>query len=288
MGARILFVTGKGGTGKSTVAAGLAHEAVRRGQPALLIRMPPSSAAGAAAGEAPSPSGRGRGAAQFREQILDPERDLEAFLTRVLGFGFFARRLRDSRTFSAVAAAAPGLRDLVALSAIATEAARHRGLIVVDAPASGHSVPMLTAPSRVLELTTLGPVAREARRAHALVAAPATFSAVLVTTPEELSITEVVSLRGQVLAAGVAAAHIVINAVWPAYLARPEGEQLVTSGASADVARHWRRQQRQAELIAQLDHRAGACSRIGFSFANAQLPKDDVEALYDSLVRTAA
>ncbi len=280
MSARVLFVTGKGGTGKSTVAAALAREAASRGAPVLLFEMPAAAREGSRGRRREAPSA-------VRTKTFDERRDLQAFLTRVLGLGFVARRLGESRTFAAVAAAAPGLRDLVALSAIAEESARRRGFLVVDAPATGHSVPMLTAPSRVLELATFGPVAREARRAADLLADPSSFAAVLVATPEELAITEVHSLAGLVGRAGVRRTHVVVNALWPAYVGAGDGERIAASGISSDATTHWRRHCRQAALVERLERDAGRCEKLRFSFSAGEPPPEDVSALLDALGGTA-
>jgi len=299
----VLFVTGKGGTGKSAVATALAREAARRGQHVLLVRMQPAAERDSPPHQSPprqSPAGGDPAGGLLRERTLDDRADLEAFLTRVLGLGMIARRLGESRTFSAVAAAAPGLRDLVALCAIFEEASgraeaeqdvsrasrareRQRGLVVIDAPASGHSVPMLTAPAQALERAPIGPVAREASRALAVLADPHSFAAVLVTTPEELAITEVAELREQVTAAGVACARVVVNALWPAYVSLVDGDRIAASNASADAATHWRRHRRQAALVDELELAIGVCPRIGFAFDGEELPAADIAALLDSL-----
>jgi anion-transporting ArsA/GET3 family ATPase len=276
--ARILFVTGKGGTGKSSVAEALAYEAASRRVPALLVRMP------APFGAADRPIPRGVAA-----KTLDEDRILEAFLTRVTGLGFVARRLLDSATFAAVAAAAPGLRDLVALTAITAESSRRRGIVVVDAPASGHSVPLLAAPGRVQEIASRGPVAREAERARAAIADPRRFTALVVTTPEELAVVETESLRLELLATGVASLRIVANAVWPARAAAEDEDAIVASGLSADATRHIRRRRRQQSLLRDLEERTGACDRIGFVFASDRvLPRSDVAALYDAVAAQAS
>jgi len=290
--ARILFVTGKGGTGKSCVAAALAREALRRGRPSLLMRMPSSSHATGDEGPAEEDrtAKRRRGVSEPEEKILDERRDLESFLTRVLGLAFIARRLQDSSTFSAVAAAAPGLRDLVALTAITTEARRRRGVVVVDAPASGHSVPMLTAPSRVHDLAPFGPVAREAGAALAALADPRRFAAVLVTTPEELAVTEIRMLHDQVADAGVAACRVVVNGFWPAYVSKTDGDRIRRSKVSADAAMYIARHRRQLELVDALEKTVGHCPRIAFSFRRqgAEAPEQDIAAVLDRLDEDAA
>ncbi|HEY2773802.1 MAG TPA: ArsA-related P-loop ATPase [Candidatus Binatia bacterium] len=284
MPARILFLTGKGGTGKSTIARALAAEAVAQGRPALVISMPPSS----------DPRRHARVAASHRpaweEKTLDEKSDLEAFLNRVLGFRFLARRLQSSGTFAAVAAAAPGLRDLVALAAVAHEARRRRGLVIVDAPSSGHSAPMLEAPRRVLDLAPFGPAAGEARRALALLVDPRSFVALLIATPEELAITEVLALRDDVAVAGVAASNVIVNGCWPAYVNDTEAARLLAETGSSDVALHWQRHVRQRELVALLEETVGPCVRLPFVFdpGHRQLPREAAAALLASLDRAAA
>lgn len=287
VGARILFVTGKGGTGKSDVAAALARECEGRGVRALLVHMKAPGDPGGSGEPRRSPS------PLAEQKILDERRDLGDFLTRVLGLAFVARRLQDSRTFSAVAAAAPGLRDLVALTAIVSEARRRRGLVIVDAPATGHSTPMLTAAARVLDLAPFGPVAREARRALDVLRDRRAFAAVLVTTPEELAITEVLGLREQVLAAGVARSEVVINGLWPMVVTEVDGERIAASSASPDAAMHWRRARRQLALVTELEARIGPCARIAYRFtdgaqrgeARATISRSDVASLFDRLAQ---
>lgn len=303
MAAHILFVTGKGGTGKSAVARALAEAAAAAGRPVALVRMRPageSEEAGAAAAKAPArrrpaPDGptSGPGRTRVREVLLDDRGDLEAFLTRVLRLGFLARRLLDSRTFSAVAAAAPGLRDLVTLTAITTLAASRplgrRGLVVVDAPATGHSVPLLTAPGRVLELAPIGPVASEARAAHRVVIDPAAFTPLLVTTPEELAISEVISLHDQLREAGVRFPRVVVNGLWPEHVAAGDIARFEASGVSVDALIHLQRRRRQDELVAQLEARVGECPKVDFSFVDGSeddgaLSSTDAHELYEQVV----
>ena len=311
MAAHILFVTGKGGTGKSAVARGLAEAAAAAGRPVALVRMRPAGESEEAGASGAKTSGRRPGTpdgpssrggqpissapkpTRVREVLLDDRGDLEAFLTRVLRLGFLARRLLDSRTFSAVAAAAPGLRDLVTLTAITTLAASRplgrRGLVVVDAPATGHSVPLLTAPGRVLELAPVGPVASEARAAHRVVIDPAAFTPLLVTTPEELAISEVLSLHDQLREAGVPFPRIVVNGLWPAHVAANDAAKLEASGASADALLHLQRRRRQDELVAQLEARVGECPKVDFSFVDGSeddgaLSSTDAHGLYEQVV----
>ena len=111
------------------------------------------------------------------------------------------------------------------------------------------------------------------------------FVAVLVTTPEELAITEVLSLREQVIAAGVAASHVVVNGIWPAYVSMADGLRIAASTVSPDAAMHWRRHRRQRRLAAALEDTIGACARIGFSFSSGT---DDLAAAHADMTTLLA
>ncbi|MBI5505969.1 MAG: hypothetical protein HY899_14325 [Deltaproteobacteria bacterium] len=299
--ARILFVSGKGGTGKSFVAEALAERAAARGLEVALVRV--RAAAGSADPDSGGSEHRTEAArpatahasdgvtaqpATFHTTTLDERATLEKFLTRVLRLNFVARRLLDSRTFSAVAAAAPGLRDLVTLTAITALASPRRRrsfeLIVVDAPASGHSVPLLTAPAQVLEIAPVGPVAREARAARELVADTQLFVPLIVTTPEELAINEALTLCEDLRCAGVAAPRVVVNGLWPGHLAAEHVDWLVGSRASSDALLHLKRRQRQLELIATLERRVGRCPTLPFTFKEDEVPRAAITALLDSVI----
>ncbi len=296
--ARILFVSGKGGTGKSFVAEALARSAVSHGLDVALLRVRAAAGADEHGSQAAEPATTGSGSshrrgraapsATFKETVLDERATLEKFLTRVLRLGFVARRLLDSRTFSAIAAATPGLRDLVTLSAITALAShgRRRGfdLIVVDAPASGHTIPLLTAPALVLDIAPLGPVAQEARAARALIANESRFLPLIVTTPEELAVTEALSLYDDLLGAGIPAPRIVVNGLWPGHLRPEHVEWLLTTGASIDALLYEKRRRRQLELVAVLEHRVGRCPTLPFTFREDEVPEAAIAALLDTVL----
>ncbi|MBI5505346.1 MAG: hypothetical protein HY899_11130 [Deltaproteobacteria bacterium] len=302
--ARILFVSGKGGTGKSFVAEALGREAASRGTEVVLVRVRASASAGGD-GEpnsesAVSPPRRDARASNrtsaeslvaFKEVHLDEKAALEEFLTRVLPLGFVARRLLGGRMLSALAAAAPGLRDLVTLTAITALATDHRGhthdLLVVDAPATTHGVPLLTAPTRVLEITPTGPLTREAETARELITDPRRFIPLIVTTPEELAVTEAISLHDDMRDAGVPAARVVVNGLWPARLAPEHAKWLLATRVSSDAIVHHKRRQRQLELIDTLERRVGRCPTLPFMFDDRPVAAGVIAALLDTVLGAA-
>jgi anion-transporting ArsA/GET3 family ATPase len=158
---RLWIVTGKGGTGRTTVAAALALLAARAGLRVLVVS---ASGAGAlpSALDLPEDAGTGREPIELTPQLsalfIAPEDSLAEYVDMQLHVGGIGRRLLESRAFGAFLDAAPGWRDLVILGKLwHLEQQRESGrprfeLIVLDAPATGHGVSMLSTPQAVLDV----------------------------------------------------------------------------------------------------------------------------------------
>jgi len=176
-----IFVTGKGGTGKSTVARALAT-----GVPNRRLRS---------------------------TEALEPDDALAEWLARHIG-GPATALLRRSQTFGHLAAAAPGVAELVTIGKLADEAERWR--VVVDGPSTGHALAMLAAPQTFARLAPAGPVAREAERLAARLQAPEFAAYVGVALPEPMSVAEVLELDERLPEAiGRGLDLVVVNAVRP-------------------------------------------------------------------------
>ncbi len=272
----VFYVTGKGGTGKSFIASTLARTAAGRGLDVALVRLRDRGPGG----------GEHRETDGLREITLNEDEALEDFLTHAVRLGFVAERLLASRTFSAVAAAAPGLRDLVTLSAICDVAESGAGkafdLIFVDAPASGHSAALVTAPARVLAITSAGPMGRLARRMDSLVKDPARCRALIVTSAEDLAVTEALDLQRRLRAAGTALAPIVVNGLYPARLSKEQAEWLERSRFSTDALLHLERRGRQCELIKELEFETGPTLTFPFLFEEEHA-REAADGLLDEL-----
>ncbi len=161
---RLVVVTGKGGVGKTTVTAALARAAAGAGRRVLAVeigRGTPGPLLGAG-GLALEPT---RVDAHLAAASIEPEATLGDFLHGVLRFRMLARRLLESTSFQVLAAAAPGLPELLVLHRLlGWVEARRLGrstydLVVVDAPASGHSLPLLAAPRTLSAFAQFGPIA---------------------------------------------------------------------------------------------------------------------------------
>src|SRR5260370_33891899 len=158
---RVLFVTGKGGTGKSTVAAAIALARSRR-RPTILADLDRRLSAAAMLGVT-SIDGTSASVSKSLEVIaLSARAELEAFIARIVPIRAVSRRMLRSRTFGYVTAALPGLEAFLLLERLrimAGDAALNDRYLVIDAPASGSAVELLSvsaggegnAPARTLK-----------------------------------------------------------------------------------------------------------------------------------------
>lgn len=269
----VLFVTGKGGVGKSYISRQIARGAELAGLRTRMVATAPIRIT----------AERESDVDESPEVVyLDPRRSLAAFLRRIVRLDMLSRRLMDSRTFSAVAAAAPGLTDLVTLAAITSMAsdAAHLDLLVVDAPASGHSLPLLAAPRRVLDIAPLGPVARLARESLALVSDASRTRVVVVTTAEELAVTEALELLAGLRDIGVRPARPVVNGLYSDYLDETQAHWVVEHGASPDALLHRQRRRRQLALVERFSAQAGRPFSIAFRFATGDDGREVARTLW--------
>jgi len=194
---RVLFITGKGGVGKTTVATAIALLGRRQKKRVLMVQLNPISSLPDSSLAQAKPQ---RGRWGFWVVRIDPQRALEEFLHGLLRFRFLSRRLLSSTTFQLVTAAAPGLEAFLALTRILEwEKARHplRGkpvydLIIVEAPATGHSLSFFQVPTSLLNLASVGPFANTLKQLSTLLAAQQKTALLLVTSPEEMAVNEAV------------------------------------------------------------------------------------------------
>jgi arsenite-transporting ATPase len=189
---RVLFVTGKGGTGKSTVAAALAIALSRR-RPTTLADLDRRLSAATALGATPADSGSVKVTDSLDVIALAPRAELEAFIKRIVPIGAISRRMLRSRTFGYVTAALPGLEAFLLLERLrimAGDAALEDRYIVIDAPASGSAVELLSVSSGVKGIAPAGTLNRLADSIDRFLADAKRFGAVITMTPEDLAVRE--------------------------------------------------------------------------------------------------
>lgn len=219
---RLLVVSGKGGVGKTTVAAALAKLAADAGRTVLLV----------------STDGRGDAAALlgkkdtgYREAELAPglhslTADFDALLTDfvhvVAPFRLLADRILAVPAFRFFTRATPGLPDLLLLGKIREILRRKRStareprvdLVVLDAPATGHALSLVALPRTLLATVPAGPVRKLAEWLDALLSDPKHAALVVVSEPEDFAAKETEELiAGAREKAGLATALVVVNRV---------------------------------------------------------------------------
>lgn len=193
---RLVVVTGKGGTGKSTLAATLGMAAASRGRRVLLLEI------GGARGLARMLGGA---APPYREErvrdglflfSMNGEAALEEYLVRQVKARAIYRLVFRNRWMGPFLDMVPGLADIVQLGKIWDLAQELDGerrrwdLIVLDAPATGHGLTLLSSPASMMELTRSGPFHGNAARVHALVSDPEQTAVLLTAMAEPLPVNE--------------------------------------------------------------------------------------------------
>src|ERR1700736_5940711 len=213
--ARLILVTGKGGTGKSTVAAALALCLARR-HPTLLVdldrRMWAARMLGVGSGNL-DPIANLDAIANLETTSLSASTELEAFIERIVPIKAVARRMLQSRTFGYVSAALPGLEAFLMLERlriVAGSAALEDRYVVVDAPATGSALELLSVPGALKQIAPLGTLNRLAANAESFIADASRFAVMLTLTPHELALREALEasdvLRGRLNVSVTAAA----------------------------------------------------------------------------------
>ena len=189
---RVLFVTGKGGTGKSTVAAALAIALSRR-RPTTLADLDRRLSAAAALGAMPEDSTAVKVTDSLDVIALTPRAELEAFIERIVPIRAISRRMLRSRTFGYVTAALPGLEAFLLLERLRImggDAALEDRFLVIDAPASGSAVELLSVSSGVKGIAPAGTLNRLAHSVDRFLTDATRFGAIVTMTPEDLAVRE--------------------------------------------------------------------------------------------------
>ena len=216
---RLIVITGKGGVGKTTVTAAFAQAAAAARRRVLAVEVGPGRL-GALLGAATVSHEPTRVGPRLAVARLEPEAVLGDFVLSALRLRLLARRLLESTTFQVLAAAAPGLPELLVLHRVAGWLEERRlgrpayDLVLLDAPASGHSLPLLAAPRTLGALARFGPVATLLRNMERMLHDPATTLVFLVTTPEELAVRETLELHQELdVGLGLSVGPPILNAV---------------------------------------------------------------------------
>ena len=217
---RVVIVAGKGGVGKTVVSAALARAAARSGLMTLLVEIDHRASTHRSFDSAPLDyDERELWRAPDGGRVLGRSMSADRALVEYLqdhGMARIAQRLDRSGALTVIATATPGLKDLLVLGKIKQlEVARRHDLVIVDAPASGHAISFLRAPTVLADLAGAGPIHHQANDALALLRDPARCQVLLVTIAEETPVNEAIETAYALEDdAGVALGPILVNAVY--------------------------------------------------------------------------
>ena len=198
-----MILLGKGGVGRSTLAAALGLLAARQGRRAIVVEVSGRGDVPRLLG-APAQSGvESELAPGLWTLDVDPRRALEEYLHDQLPLRMIADVIGSSTTFGIVAAATPGLREMLTIGKIwelaqpqrRTRNAEAYDVVIVDAPATGHGLALLQAPRTFASAAAVGPIARQGRRIAAMLRDRTLTALVAVATPERAAVDELIGLR---------------------------------------------------------------------------------------------
>jgi len=198
---RIIFVTGKGGTGKSTIAAALALLASQSGKRVLGIDVDAKGDLSRLLGAEP---------AGFKPRLVQPnvsalamrpEESLQEYLAVYFKVPRFTRLTPLARVFDFVATGVPGTKEMLIIHKIAYEERRSESgrpawdIIIVDAAASGHVLPQLRAARSMMELTRGGIIRSQTEWVDRTLSDPRRTLLVICALPEEMPVVEAIELH---------------------------------------------------------------------------------------------
>ena len=223
---KLLFVTGKGGVGKTAVAAALGLLAAERGKRTLVCEVDAKGNLADFFETRPTSFDEREIQPGLWAMSMDTEASLKQYLTLQLKLGLMARIGPLARMFDFVATAAPGVKEIVTVGKLCWEVReRHYDLVVVDAAPTGHIVGQLAAPQAINGLIQVGPVRQQTGWMLDILGDPKATGVAIVTTPEEMPVNETIELQGRLQAeTNVHLAGVIVNRVLPELFGRGEEE----------------------------------------------------------------
>jgi len=301
LGKRLVFVTGKGGVGKSTAATALGLVAARQGRRTVVAEL---------ASQERTQRLFERNGELFRELRLaenlytisiDPQHAMEEYLE--VKVGALGHALSSSRLFSAFAMATPGMRELLTIGKVwelsqserRTKGARPYDLVIVDAPSTGHGLGLLRTPATFAGIARVGPVAHQARTIAATIADRSVTGVIAVATAEEMPVNETIGLDRGLREAGLELDLVIVNGLYPSRFVPEDVDELTAalqrtrsrrtrSALRAALSEEARARTQRAQRDRLGDQAGGPVVDLPYVFAE-HLGPEQIDQLADALSR---
>jgi anion-transporting ArsA/GET3 family ATPase len=240
---RLVFVTGKGGVGKSTISLALGLAAASRGKRTIVCEVSSQETASRFFKKGEIGFNEVEVAPNLWAISIDPDESLREYLLIQLRVRAMRDLLVRSKLFNYLAAATPGLKELVTIGKVWELAQADRkvkqasgyDLVIVDAPATGHGIGFLQTPRTFASIARVGPVHSQARELDRFITQHETTGVAIVALPEEMPVNESASLESQLShEVGMAVDRVYMNAMYPERFSKGETGSLERALEDAD------------------------------------------------------
>jgi anion-transporting ArsA/GET3 family ATPase len=226
--ARLHVVTGKGGTGKTTVAAALALALAADGRRTLLVEVEGRQGIAQLFGTEPLPYAErpvatAPGGGEVRALAVDAEEALLEYLDMFYKLGMAGRALKKFGAIDFATTIAPGMRDVLLTGKVKeattrTESGRRvYDAVVLDAPPTGRIGRFLNVTAETARLAKVGPIKTQSEGVAAILRSPMT-SVHVVTLLEEMPVQETADAIAELSALDITVGKVIVNAVQPPLL----------------------------------------------------------------------
>ena len=246
---RLLVVTGKGGTGKSTLSAALALAAAARGKKVLVCEVTARERVSELFGRPASGTDVHELSRNVFSVHVRPREAMREYALMTLKYKTIYNAVFENRVVRYFLNAAPSLAEIVMLGKVWWHAARDEewgkprwDLVILDAPATGHGLTLLTVPEVFLGLVSEGPLARDMRDMQSLLTDPARCATSVVSLPEEMPVNEAIELGRALKAHKLPLGPLFLNGVFAPRFTKEErlavsrgGPKLAAAAEAADA-----------------------------------------------------
>jgi anion-transporting ArsA/GET3 family ATPase len=290
---RLVFVTGKGGVGKSTVAISLGLAAAARGKRTIVCEVSSQEHASHTFKRAEV----GFHEVELDDNLwaisIDPDESMREYVLIQLKVRAMRDMLFRSRIFTYLAAATPGLKELVTIGKIwelaqldrKVKTGRKYDLVVVDAPATGHGIGFLQTPRTFAGIARVGPIHSQAQALDRFITDHDSTGVAIVCLPEEMPVNESAKLEQELREEiGVAVDRVYMNALYPERFSNEEAERFETALERSDggtraalraaLSEHRRARAQRAQLARLRRRTAAPVKTLPFIFEPELGPED--------------